>query len=179
MGRKYALRGPRQSILIASSMERRVRSSRADATRPWSRQQRQRPKGPIRLALSQSGLVTDFNHIPTHRSAFDQHYAHALLRDQEAALQLWSIRVIRVAVPREIAIDALTRFLTVDEFWLTTSSRVCSFALSYPKFDGVQSRTIRTRLVLSLLRQYILWNGNQETNDRYRGSTEDHAHHLI
>ena len=74
-------------------------------------------EGRVDLTLSRSGLVNGFNHYLTYGSEFDQHVAHDLLGDEGKDLLMrdGEARVIRVAVPGEVAVDRANRYYTVDE----------------------------------------------------------------
>ena len=71
----------------------------------------------MHLTLSRCGLVNGFNHYLTHGSEFDQHVAHALLGADGAELLTadgWAT-VTQAAVPGDAALNAVNRYLTVDE----------------------------------------------------------------
>lgn len=76
-----------------------------------------RREGQVHLTVSRSGLVNGFDHYLTHGSEFDQHVAHYLLGSEgkELLRRDGHARVLRLAVPGDLALDAANRFFTVDE----------------------------------------------------------------
>ena len=74
-------------------------------------------EGQVHLTLSRCGLINGFDHYLTHGSEFDQRVAHDLLGSDGIELLRKDGRatVIRVAVPGEIALNAVNRYFTVDE----------------------------------------------------------------
>lgn len=76
-----------------------------------------RREGQVHLTVSRSGLVNGFDHYLTHGSEFDQRVAQNLLGSEgkELLRRDGHARVLRFAVPGNLALDAANRFLTVDE----------------------------------------------------------------
>ena len=71
----------------------------------------------MHLTLSKCGLVNGFDHYLTHGSEFDQRVADDLLGSDGKELLRNDGRAtaIQFAVPGEIALNAVNRYLTVDE----------------------------------------------------------------
>ena len=106
-------------------------------------------EGQVHLTLSRCGLVNGFNHYLTHGSEFDQRVAYHLLGSDGAELLRkdgWAT-VIQVAVPGEIALNAVNRYFTVDERLargevpglVDEFLKAWSYGLAHPGFD---SRTL-------------------------------------
>jgi len=74
-------------------------------------------EGQVHLTLSMAGLLYGFNHYLVYGSEFDQHVAQMLLGQD--ALKLLSLdgepKVIKVAVPGDLALNAAHPFFSVDD----------------------------------------------------------------
>ena len=103
-------------------------------------------EGQVHLTLSRCGLVNGFNHYLTHGSEFDQRVAYHLLGSDGAELLRkdgWAT-VIQVAVPGEIALNAVNRYFTVDERLargevpglVDEFLKAWSYGLAHPGFDS-------------------------------------------
>ena len=112
-----------------------------------------RREGQVHLTVSRSGLVNGFNHYLTHGSEFDQRVAQDLLGSEgkEILQRDGCARVLRLAVPGELALDATNRFFTVDERLsrgevpnlVREFLTAWSYGLAHPDFDCA---TLKTRL---------------------------------
>ena len=104
-----------------------------------------RREGQVHLTVSRSGLVNGFNHYLTHGSEFDQRVAQDLLGSEgkEILQRDGCARVLRLAVPGELALDATNRFFTVDERLsrgevpnlVREFLTAWSYGLAHPDFD--------------------------------------------
>ncbi len=74
-------------------------------------------EGQVHLTVSRSGLGNGFNHYLTYGSEFDQHVAQGLLGSdgKELLRRDGRARVLRLAVPGQLALNATNRFFTVDQ----------------------------------------------------------------
>lgn len=74
-------------------------------------------EGQVHLTLSMAGLIYGFNHYLAYGSEFDQHVAQKLLGKD--GMKLLSIdgrpKVIKVAVPGDLALKAARPFFSVDD----------------------------------------------------------------
>lgn len=73
-------------------------------------------EGQVHLTLSRSGLVNGFNRYLLYGAEFDQHVAHALLGEEgkECLRHDGESKIIRVAVPGDIALDTTNRYFTIE-----------------------------------------------------------------
>ena len=102
-------------------------------------------EGQVHLTLSRSGLINGFNHYLTHGSEFDQRVAQALLDTdgKELLRRDGQARVIRVAVPGEVALNAAHPHFTVEDLLargevpnlVRQFLETWSYGLAYPDFD--------------------------------------------
>ena len=102
-------------------------------------------QGQVHLTLSRCGLVNGFNHYLTFGSEFDQQVAQVLLADdgKELLRKNGRARVIRVAVPGEVALEAVNRYFTVDQRLargevpglVDDVLKVWSYGFAHPDFD--------------------------------------------
>ena len=102
-------------------------------------------EGQIHLTLSRSTLINYLNHYLTHGSEFDQHVAEALLDTdgKELLRRDGQARVIRVAVPGEVALNAAHPHFTVEDLLargdvpnlLNDFLKAWSYRLAHPDFD--------------------------------------------
>ena len=74
-------------------------------------------QGQVHLTVSRSGLVDGFNHYLTYGSEFDQTIAQDLLgtSGKDCLRGDGLARVICLAIPGDVALDAANRFKSVDE----------------------------------------------------------------
>ena len=102
-------------------------------------------EGQVHLTLSRSGLVNGFTHYLAYGSEFDQQVARALLgADGKNLLSKdGRARVIRVAVPGEVALQAANPYFTI-ELSLSSSQvpnlvdeflKSWSYGLAHPDFE--------------------------------------------
>lgn len=99
----------------------------------------------VHLTLSRVGLTKGFNHYLTHGAEFDQHVAHALLGQEGTELlsRDGEPRVIRVAVPGSIALDAAHPYFSVSDLrargevpnLINEFLKAWSYRLAYPEFQ--------------------------------------------
>ncbi len=102
-------------------------------------------EGQVHLTVSRAGPVNGFNHYLTHGSEFDQRVAQDLLGSEgkEILRRDGRARVLRLAVPGELALDATNRLFTVDERLargevpnlVRELLTAWSYGLAYPDFD--------------------------------------------
>ena len=102
-------------------------------------------EGQVHLAPSRSGLINYADHYLTHGSEFDQHVAHALLghAGKELLRKDGRARVIRVAVPGQDALNAVNRYLSIEErlargevpSLVNDFLQAWSYGLAHPDFD--------------------------------------------
>ena len=102
-------------------------------------------EGQVHLTLSRHGLVNGFNHCLTFGSEFDQRVAQALLGvdGKELLRKDGRARVIQVAVPGKVALNAVNRYRSVNELLargevpglVDRVLEVWSFGLAHPEFD--------------------------------------------
>jgi len=71
----------------------------------------------VHLTLSESGVVTGFNHYLTHGSEFDQHVAYSLLGEdgKNYLTEDGDPILFRVAVPGDYALKAAHPYFTVED----------------------------------------------------------------
>jgi hypothetical protein len=103
----------------------------------------------VHLTLSRAGLTVGFNHYLTHGSEFDQHVAYALLGPdgEELLARDGKPRVIQVAVPGHLALDAAHPHFSIDDVrargdvpnLVNEFLEAWSYRLAHP---GFQSRTL-------------------------------------
>jgi hypothetical protein len=103
----------------------------------------------VHLTLSRSGLTNGFNHYLTHGAEFDQHVAHALLgqEGQDLLGRDGVPRVVQVAVPGAVALDAAHPFFDIDHLRANGDVpnvvdqflKAWSYRLAHP---GFQARTL-------------------------------------
>lgn len=110
----------------------------------------------VHLTLSRSGLTNGFAHYLTHGAEFDQHVAHALLGADgtELLARDGKPRVIRVAVPGDVALAAAHPYFSIGQ--LRANGDIpnvvrefinsWSFRLARP---GFQTRTLKVDCGLS------------------------------
>lgn len=104
----------------------------------------------VHLTLSRVGLTNGFNHYLTHGAEFDQHVANALLgpAGKELLSRDGEPRVIRVAVPGPLALDAAHPYFSIKDIrnrgdipnLVNEFLMAWSYRWAYP---GFQSRTLR------------------------------------
>ena len=102
-------------------------------------------EGQVHLTLSRSVLINDLDHYLTHGSEFDQHVAEALLDTdgKELLRRDGRARVIRVAVPGEVALNAAHPHFTVEDLLargevpnlVNDFLKAWSYRLAHPDFD--------------------------------------------
>ncbi|MEX1204752.1 MAG: hypothetical protein WEB85_05830 [Dongiaceae bacterium] len=103
----------------------------------------------VHLTLSRFGLINGFNHYLTHGAEFDQHVAYALLGSEGKELlgSDGEPRVIQIAVPGAVALDAAHPFLGIDDLrsrgdvpnLVDEFLTAWSYRLAHP---GFQARTL-------------------------------------
>lgn len=109
-----------------------------------------RREGQVHLTLSRSGLTTAFDHYLTHGAEFDQQVAHALLGAEGVQLLArdGEPRLVRVAVPGPVALDAAHPYLGIDDLrargdvpnLVHELLKTWAYRLAYPAF---QARTLK------------------------------------
>ena len=102
-------------------------------------------EGQVHLTLSRCGLYRGFNHYLTYGAEVDQHVAYALLGEdgKELLRKDGDARIIRVAVPGYIALNAANRHFTIEERLargdvpnlVDEFLKVWSYTLAYPNFQ--------------------------------------------
>ena len=102
------------------------------------------------LTLSKEGLTNRFNHYLTHGSEFDQHVAHKLLGPEGVELLAHDgkPRIIQVAVPGALALDAAHPIFNIDDVrakgdvpnLVSEFLKAWSYRLAHQTF---QSRTLK------------------------------------
>lgn len=102
-------------------------------------------EGRVYLTVSRAGLVNGFNHYLTHGSEFDQRVAQHLLGSdgKEILRRDGHARVLRLAVPGELALDAANRYFPVDDRLargevpnlVREFLTAWSYGLAHPDFD--------------------------------------------
>ena len=102
-------------------------------------------EGQVHLTLSRCGLYRGFNHYLTYGAEVDQHVAYALLGEdgKELLRKDGDARIIRVAVPGYIALNAANRHFTIEERLargdvpnlVDEFLKVWSYTLVYPNFQ--------------------------------------------
>jgi hypothetical protein len=107
-------------------------------------------EGQVNLTISRAGLIGSFNHYLTHGSEFDQCVTHALLGSEAVKLLSYDgePRVVRVAIPGDLALDAAHSVFSIDDFrakgeipnLVKEFLQVWSYSLAY---KGFQSRTLK------------------------------------
>lgn len=96
------------------------------------------------LTLSRNGLVGGFKHYLTHGAEFDQRVAQTLLGDDglELLRKDGTARLIRVAVPGDIALDAAHPHFSIEQLLakgdvpnlVDDILKVWSYSLSHPDY---------------------------------------------
>lgn len=107
-------------------------------------------EGQAHLTLSKTGLVQEFNHYLVYGSEFDQNVAQELLGQDGMKLLLLDgvSKVIKVAMPGEIAVKAAHPFFSVESLRAKGDTpnlvkeflETWSFKLSNPTFQSRQLR---------------------------------------
>ena len=104
-----------------------------------------RREGQVHLTVSRSGLVNSFNHYLTHGSEFDQRVTQDLLGSdgKEVLRRDGRARVICLAVPGDVALNAANPFFSVNDRLargdvpnlVREFLTAWSYGLAHPEFD--------------------------------------------
>jgi hypothetical protein len=107
-------------------------------------------EGQVHLTLSRAGLINGLNHYLLYGSEFDQHVAFELLgaEGKELLARDGKPKIIKFAVPGDLALDAAHPIFSVDDIRLRGDVpnlvneflESWSYRLAYPNF---QSRTLK------------------------------------
>ena len=117
-------------------------------------------EGQVHLTLSRNGLVGGFKHYLTHGAEFDQRVAQTLLGDDglELLRKDGTARLIRVAVPGDIALDAAHPHFSIEQLLakgdvpnlVDDILKVWSYSLSHPDYKcGTEKNRLRPSVLLA------------------------------